>query len=272
MYTANGMNAASERRRRRTVHDLVQAVRRPGALLRSHGLLSGADVTEFHQGRLDDETRERFFGTGYQQVAWVAKAIENLTGSTLESRRALDFGCGSGRLTLPLAERCEYVYGLDVSTAALREADSNAKRMNVSNVEWLDAGGLAELSGRYDLVHSMFVFQHIPVRQGERIFATLLQGLRPGGVGVINVTLRPSHPLARLLRWTVTSVPFSRNPVKLFRGWWSYPYMLMNSYSLNRLGRLLADAGVLRWHVRFFLPADGTWQSHDSVAIIFHKK
>jgi SAM-dependent methyltransferase len=266
------MYAEGERRGGRTVRDLVRAVRRPGALLRRNGLLPVPDVTEFHQGPLDDATSERFFDTGYQQVRWLAGAIERHTGSVLESRWALDFGCGVGRLTLPLAERCEHVFGLDVSPTVLREAERNASRRNVSNVEWVAAERLAELSGSYDLVQSLFVFQHIPVREGERTFATLVRGLRPGGVGAINVPLRPSHPVARLLRWTFTSVPFSRNPVKLVRDWWSYPYLLINSYSLNRLSRLLTEAGVTWWHVRVFKPPGTSWRSYDSVVIIFRKK
>jgi 2-polyprenyl-3-methyl-5-hydroxy-6-metoxy-1,4-benzoquinol methylase len=206
------------------------------------------------------KTREEFFERGYKDVARLATTIEALTGSALNSRRALDFGCGVGRLALPLAERCDHVYGLDVSPSVLREADRNARDMNLSNVEWVEAERLAELSGRYDLVLSTFVLQHIPVREGERIFAALLRGLRPGGIGAINVVLRPSHPVAGLLRWTRT----------LVRGWDpGYPYMLMRSYSLNRLGRLLADAGITEWHARF--TPGTTWRSYDDVNIIFRK-
>ncbi|MGA2321090.1 MAG: methyltransferase domain-containing protein [Solirubrobacteraceae bacterium] len=225
-------------------------------------------------------SRERVFDNGRKRVTSLAAAIEAHTGSALESRRALDFGCGVGRVALPLAERCEHVYGLDVSPSVLREADSNARRMNLTNVEWVDAGRLAELSGCYDLVLSLHVFQHIPARKGERIFATLVRGLRPGGVGFINLILRPSHPLARLFRWTWRSPRAARprrksvrsayNPLSLVRVWdLSYLYMLMNSYSLNRLGRLLADAGVTDWHVQF--NPGPTGRSFDAVAIIFRK-
>jgi SAM-dependent methyltransferase len=217
-----------------------------------------------------DKTRERAVDTGYKQVARLAMAIETHTGATLESRRVLDYGCGWGRLALPLAERSEHVYGVDVSPAVLAEADNNAKGMNLSNVEWFEAGRLAELRGRYDLVLSMLVFQHIPVREGERIFAMLVGGLRPGGVGAINVILRPSRPLSGSLRWTGRSVPRTYNPVKLVRGWdWAYPYMLRNSYSLNRLGKLLADAGVTEWHTSFTPGA--TRRSFDAATIIFRK-
>jgi 2-polyprenyl-3-methyl-5-hydroxy-6-metoxy-1,4-benzoquinol methylase len=201
---------------------------------------------------LDAAACDRFYAGGYQHIAMVAERIEAQTGCALESRRVLDFGCGVGRSALPLAERCEHVYGLDVSPAVLREADLNARRLNLSNVEWMEAGRLDELSGRYDLVTSFHVFQHIPPREGERIFATLLRGLRPGGAGAIQVILRP---------------PSFGGSVR------SYLYMWRNSYSLNRLGRLLTDAGVKEWHVKSHPhPMSGTarW-SDDDVSIVFRK-
>lgn len=231
------------------------------------GVLS---TPEFHHAHLDAAVRDRFFETGRRQVAELLKTIEVHTGSDLQPRRALDYGCGVGRLTLPLAECCEHVYGVDVSPSMLREADRNARRMQLSNVEWVPAANLAELGGRYDLVQSSLVFQHIPVREGERIFATLLRGLRPGGVGVIHVTLRPSHPLAGLFHWTMKTVPLAYNLLNLARGRnWSYPHMQMNSYSLNRLGRLLADAGIAEWHTRFL--SGTTWRAHDGAIIVFRK-
>jgi 2-polyprenyl-3-methyl-5-hydroxy-6-metoxy-1,4-benzoquinol methylase len=163
----------------------------------------------------------------------------------------LDFGCGVGRNALALAERSEYVYGLDVSPAVLREADRNANRRNLTNVEWMDAERLPELDGRYDVVVSFYVFQHIPTRQGERIIDTLVRGLRPGGIGAIHVTLPPSF--------------------RKLDG--SYLYRRMNSYSLTRIAKLLADASVTEWHAKLHSrPVPGTSQrSYEETTLIFRK-
>jgi SAM-dependent methyltransferase len=239
-------------------------------LRRAGHLLWGSSLDTTRIDGLDAAARETFFEKGAVHVARLATGIEAM-GTTLESSRVLDFGCGVGRMSLPLAERCEHVYGVDVSPAVLREADRNATLRNLSNVEWLEAERLAELSGRYDMVVSLFVFQHIPSREGERIIATLLSGLRPGGVGAIHVALRPSRPLARLL-------PRMRRPGRSADGPpnvlgavdWSYPYMLMHSYSLNRLGVLLADAGVSSWHVKWVAAAARS-RAFESATIFFRK-
>jgi 2-polyprenyl-3-methyl-5-hydroxy-6-metoxy-1,4-benzoquinol methylase len=195
----------------------------------------------------DDEEVDRLYERGRRWVGNLGERIQTRTGCTIDSRRALDFGCGVGRIALPLAERCEHVYGLDVSPAVLREADRMAKHLNLTNVEWLDASAVDQLAGSYDLLLSFYVFQHIPSREGERIFAKLVQGLRPGGVAAVHFTIRPSKP--RLDK--------------------SYPYMLVNSYSLNRLMRLLAENGIYGVHV--------TWGnrsgpgSYEEATLVFRK-
>lgn len=250
------------------VYDPARQWERYGAVDPYYGVLSEPD---FRRAYLDEAARERFFQTGRRHVEETLMAIESFAGNDFTARAALDFGCGVGRVTLPLAERCERVYGVDVSSSMLREAAHNAAGMGLHNVEWIPAERLVGLSGSYDLVHSFLVFQHIPVREGERIFAALVRGLRPGGVGSIQVALRPSHPAAGAFHWTMKTVPLAYNLANLAqRRAWSYPHMQMNHYSLNRLGRLLAQAGITEWHTRFL--AGLGRMSHDSAVIVFRKQ
>ncbi len=209
-------------------------------------------LPSFQTGRI---TQEDARATGYKQVAKLAGMIEARTGASLESRCALDFGCGWGRLALPLSERCEHVFGVEVSQLVLNEAERIATEANVANVEWLQVDRLDELRGRYDLLISVLVFQHIPVAEGERLFTTLVQGLRPNGVGAIELVLRPAKPLARL------RVAPSRLRGQL--------HMLRGSYSLNRIGTLLAAEGVSDWHVDYTRARKA--DALDTVRIIFTK-
>jgi 2-polyprenyl-3-methyl-5-hydroxy-6-metoxy-1,4-benzoquinol methylase len=216
-----------------------------------------------------DVTWEQAVEKGHEHVARLTRTLEAHTGSSLAGRHALDFGCGWGRFALPLAERCEHVYGLDVAPSVLQEAARNATRLNVGNVEWLDSGQLAELSGRYDLVISMYVLQHIPVREGERIFALLVGGLRPGGIGAIQVVLRPGNPWAPLLRLMTRAGPTPARRRSRLRALRAYRHTIMGAYSLDRLGRLLAAAGVTDWRVSVARTARP--QAFQAVTIVFAK-
>jgi SAM-dependent methyltransferase len=227
-------------------------------------------LPSYRTGRISHEEAAE---TGYKQVERLADAIESHTGSSIDSRRALDFGCGWGRLSLPLAERCAHVYGVEVSQLVLAEAERHASEKDVRNVEWLRVDRLAELRGRYDLLISVLVFQHIPVDEGERLFSTLVGGLAEGGVGLIGVTLRPKSPMKGLLGWVKNAARSASNPlraprasVQALRG---YLHMLKGSYSLNRLGALLADAGIKQWDVEFSQGAAD--RSYDAARIIFRK-
>jgi 2-polyprenyl-3-methyl-5-hydroxy-6-metoxy-1,4-benzoquinol methylase len=197
----------------------------------------------------DEAGRAKFYDSGVKQLARLEQRIHAATGLTIDPAwRVFDYGCGVGRLALPLAERCEYVYGMDVSEAALHQAHERAQQLGITNVDWLEVGRLGELEGRYDLLVSMFVFQHIRRPLGEQTFATLVKGLRPGGVAAIQFVLM--HPPNRLSL--------------------DYVYSLGKTYSLNRLGRLLADQGISDWHVKFNLHR-GTARPYYDAIVIFRK-
>lgn len=225
---------------------------------------------QYRREQLDSERRKQFFATGRRQLEAMLTTAETLLGTAPAGERALDFGCGVGRLTLPLARRHSHVYGVDVSPSMLDEARANAAREGIGNVEWLLTDRLEQLGGHYDLVVSAIVFQHIPVREGERIFELLVRGLRPGGVGLTGFTVGRAHPFARSLRWVRKYLPLAANVVNIARGLaWSHPYMEVNSYSLSRLGALLADNGISEWHVSF--RRSRKWQGLHTATLVFRK-
>ena len=54
----------------------------------------------------------------------------------LEGKRALDLGCGAGRVTLWLAPRVKHAVGLDRDAHALAEARQHAAEMRLGNTEF----------------------------------------------------------------------------------------------------------------------------------------
>jgi SAM-dependent methyltransferase len=68
-----------------------------------------------------------------------ARFLDLLAGERLEDSRALDVGCGSGRLALALAPACRWVIGLDRDTALIREARRRAAAAGLANVLFHEA-------------------------------------------------------------------------------------------------------------------------------------
>ena len=95
-------------------------------------------------------------------------------------RRALDVGCGSGRLANELAEVCGEVIGLDNDAPTLARARAKYQRANLSFVD----GDVMTKSfdGGFDFIASIATLHHVALEPGLERFRDLL---RPGGVLVV---------------------------------------------------------------------------------------
>lgn len=224
----------------------------------------------YRRERLDHSAFERFFETGRAHIDRVAELACEHVGQELRPRRALDFGCGVGRLLVPLAERAQEVVGVDVAPSMLAEARRVCEERGLTHVALVPTAQLASLQADFDLVHSYIVFQHIPVRVGYELFAHLVRLLAPDGVGVIHFSLAPGRRMTAAHSWVLTRVPLAANLTNLRWGRdWSYPTLEMHAYRLERLMRILGTAGIERASV-VFEPATGA-SGYDSAVLIFQR-
>lgn len=204
-----------------------------------------------YQGRtLSEELRGNFFLSGERHVDLLFEVMEDCFGD-FPRGRALDFGCGVGRITQAMAAKFDTVVGLDISPGMLAEARRNAAESGLANIDYrdsLDPDCLKSFS--YDLVHSYIVLQHIPVHVGEPIIEKLINAVRPGGIGALHLTIAPgSGHLAAALRNTIKRNRLLRvlgNLAK--RRPWNSPAMEMNLYRTERIVELLARSGIERFH------------------------
>jgi trans-aconitate methyltransferase len=153
----------------------------------------------------------------------------------------VDFGCGVGRLTVPLAQRFERVIGVDISPAMIAESRRNCSLRGVTNAEFVGTDDLVP-SG-VQLVHSYLVLQHIPVKRGLVVVKRLIDRLAPGGVCALHVPMqREKRRIAYLIKHYV---PISRYALNVLQGKdIREPLMQMNSYPARRMFDSLNDAGV----------------------------
>jgi SAM-dependent methyltransferase len=103
-----------------------------------------------------------------------------IIGEHVRGRKAVDFGCGTGRSTRFLRELGFDVVGLDISEPMLvraRERDPHGEYRLVPN------GDLDEIeTDAYDLVLSAFTFDNIPTRDKKvALFQSLKRSLKAGG-------------------------------------------------------------------------------------------
>ncbi|MDD5615106.1 MAG: methyltransferase domain-containing protein [Candidatus Methanoperedens sp.] len=101
-----------------------------------------------------------------------------------KDRTLLEIGCGTGEFTIAAAGRCKNIIAADVSLPMLEFARQKAKKKNVKNIEFHNAGFLTyEHSGEpVDAVVSQLALHHLPdfwkLIALRRICALLKQGGR----------------------------------------------------------------------------------------------
>ena len=103
---------------------------------------------------------EAFYRIGERELAWLMKRLEH-GGHQFPRGAALDFGCGVGRLTRPLARRFERVVGLDISATMLAFAKIYTTETNVEYVLSLSSRLAACKTRSFDFVLSRNTLQHM---------------------------------------------------------------------------------------------------------------
>jgi SAM-dependent methyltransferase len=217
---------------------------------------------KFHTENLTDDRVQSFFASGEAYVACIFQTIRQHLDANFAPKAALDFGCGVGRLVIPLARACESVVGIDISEGMLQEAQARCDSLGLSNVRFEKSDDqLSRISGRFDLINSYIVLQHIPPHRGEVIAKHLVERLSNGGVGVLHfvyhVESRSHRPKLRSMLESWGLYPAlcavrsaGRRLARLLpRRTSGPPEMQMNAYDLNSLFLGLQKAGVRRVHV-----------------------
>lgn len=181
----------------------------------------------FLRERMSDEDREAFFASGEADVAKIFDLID------FAPKSALDFGCGVGRLTRALAKRVPRVAGVDAAESMLRIA-----RENVPNATF----STTIPDERFDLIVSLIVFQHIPVKRGEALLDELLTHL--DGAAALHFTFRrPGTFVRRFARVMRARVPLVHRIAQRIRDERPMPYMQMNEYDLDRVLAIMRRHG-----------------------------
>lgn len=210
--------------------------------------------SNYRLANLTEDARRRFFASGSAHMDEVIDTIRTHLDNSFEPRRGLDFGCGVGRLTIPMASICRSVIAADVSVSMLEEARENCRLNGITNVDFVRSDdGLSSVSGSFDLINSYLVFQHIPRKRGLAIFTRLLGLLGEGGVGVFHITYyRDSSKFLRLIYWARKSMPLVNGLINLMlRRPLNQPMLEMNEYRLNEVFRALQDSRCDLSHINF---------------------
>ncbi|MDE3198878.1 MAG: methyltransferase domain-containing protein [Acidobacteriota bacterium] len=136
-----------------------------------------------------DQDDEEFFATAADVVRELEFELKRLP----EGRRALEIGCGPGRLLRPMSRHFEEIHGIDVSDEMVARAREKLRGVPHAHAHHASGSDLRMFGDAYfDFVYSYAVFQHIP--SAEVVLSYLretVRVLRPGGVARLHINGLP---------------------------------------------------------------------------------
>jgi SAM-dependent methyltransferase len=142
---------------------------------------------------------EEFLATGQREIGAVLETAKRWD-LPVRRQRALDFGCGVGRLTRAMSSEFAVARGVDISGEMISLALAINADVRACSFEILgDEGLTAHPDGYFDFIYSRIVLQHVPDRRAtEASLTEFVRLLAPGGLLVFQL---PSFiPLRRRLQ------------------------------------------------------------------------
>jgi SAM-dependent methyltransferase len=188
---------------------------------------------------------DEFLQTGRDEIAQLMAYLAERR-ITVARGRALDFGCGAGRLTHALAAHFENALGLDIAPSMIAKA--RELHAGLPNVEFrVNSSNRLEsiASGAVDLVYTRLVLQHMPPRYIRGYLGEFARVLRPGGVAVFQLPGENARPVAThrsglkaLLPGPVVSM------IRAARDLRNFPRMELHGLPRDEVEQLMAGLGA----------------------------
>jgi SAM-dependent methyltransferase len=136
-----------------------------------------------------EEGRRHFFETGEALTAeWLGRAREFLR----RQDRAVEIGCGIGRLTIPHARHFGEVRGVDISPVMLQRLREEADGAGLRNISAFTPNENWDEPESCDYAYSFIVFQHLEhMEEIAAYIQRLARTLKVGGVAQLQFDTRP---------------------------------------------------------------------------------
>ncbi len=207
--------------------------------------------------------RAEFFATGAQAVEGILAHLSSL-GVELQHRKALDFGCGVGRLTQALAPHFDEVWGVDIAPAMVELAGACNQHGTRCRYLLNESDNLSLFPDRtFDFVLSLITLQHMPPTIAHRYLREFVRVLTPGGVLVFQApaerALGGSGLVERLRRAIRRLMP--RPLLRLYRRVRYGDPMDMYGIPREQIERLLKESGAAVLDVAEEASAGDAWVS-----------
>ena len=221
-------------------------------------------ITTFEDKRGGAWDPFEFFETGKREIATVIERCKGL-GMPKEHKKALDFGCGVGRLTQAIADHYDEVWGVDISSSMIEKArgfNKHGERCTYAVNVAFDLKQFADDS--FDFVFSKAVLQHIRPPVAKGYVREFLRVLKPGGLLVFQMHSEPRVAHRAVKRRIQSILPDSWSYLYRDIKWRIFKQPTIELYGIEK-HKLASFIDAIGGEVLDIQPdptASGTWDSY----------
>lgn len=122
-----------------------------------------------------DKNTERIYASTNEKV------IETTKKYCKKQSSLFDIGCGTGMLTIALADFVDYIYAVDSSAEMLKIAKEKASQKNITNINW-KCGDILEkvaLGKNYDIITAFNLLLYL--KEPDKLLASIYDLLEEDG-------------------------------------------------------------------------------------------
>lgn len=182
------------------------------------------------------------------------------------SAKVLDLGCGTGRITIPIAQKAHEVTGLDISSEMISKLRERVEKLNLKiELHLADMEQLPFENDSFDVITCVLSLMHLPVESRQSVFIEAGRVLKPGGKMIVAVKNSIFERLCRKDRFATIDITDIESNQLIFTNtkigkelkapWYSF--------SPQELDKLFVIAGLHLVHLKGNIPLVA-WMS-DSV-------
>jgi ubiquinone/menaquinone biosynthesis C-methylase UbiE len=173
------------------------------------------------------------------------------------SAHVLDLGCGTGRITIPMAQRACQVTGVDLSAQMIARLREKAEKLGLNvDLREADMEQLPFEASSFDVITCVLALMHIPPESRQPVFVEANRVLKPGGKMIVTVKNSVFERLCCRDRFVTVDVTDVESNQLIFTNTQSGKEFKAPWYSCTpqELDRLFSIAGLRLIHLRGNIP------------------
>lgn len=207
----------------------------------------------FLRANLTPDHEREFFASGEILADKLFGIIEAGLVPKFAPVSMLEYGCGVGRLAIPLSRRPGSVTAVDRSGVMLDLGTRESARRGAGHIVFQTPEEFASASRKFDLVVCYHVLQRLRRSHGLALIRQLVDRISAGGVGVFQWPLNTGVSLAvEITRWARERMPGVNGVMNSLRGKPATdPFIPTHAYALDDVLAVLKSAHCHDLHVVF---------------------